>query len=87
MPTRTYEITFTGQAGPVLRAEFEDCQVITGPRITTLRAEIPDSAALTGLIQRVCALGLDVTGVRRLASPADDRPAESASARPSTSRA
>ena len=73
MPARTYEITFSGQAGPTLRAEFEDCEVIVGPRITTLRADIPDSAALTGLIQRVCALGLDVTGVRRVASrPIDD---------------
>jgi hypothetical protein len=71
MPARTYEITFSGQAGSMLRAEFEDCQVIVGPRITTLRADLPDSAALTGLIQRVCALGLDVTGVRRVASPAD----------------
>jgi hypothetical protein len=71
MPARTYEITFTGQAGPVLRAEFDDCQVIVGPRVTTLRAEIPDPAALTGLIQRVCALGLDVTGVRRVAVPAE----------------
>jgi hypothetical protein len=71
MPARTYEITFSGQAGPMLRAEFEDCQVIVGPRITTLRADIPDSAALTGLIQRICALGLDVTGVRRMAAPAE----------------
>jgi hypothetical protein len=71
MPARTYEITFSGQAGPLLRAEFEDCQVLVGPRITTLRADIPDSAALTGLIGRICSLGLEVTGVRRVASPAD----------------
>jgi hypothetical protein len=73
MPTRTYEITFTGRAGPVLLAEFEDCQVIVGSRITTLRAEIPDQAALSGLVQRVCSLGLDVTGVRRVAPPHDDK--------------
>jgi hypothetical protein len=71
MPAGTYEITFTGRAGPVLRAEFDDCQVIVGPRITTLRAQIPDSAALSGLIQRVCSLGLDVTGVRRVPHPGD----------------
>src|SRR5580693_5979481 len=36
--SRTYEITFTGRAGPVTRAEFDDCTVIVGPDTTTLRA-------------------------------------------------
>jgi hypothetical protein len=71
MSSGTYEITFIGRAGPVLQAEFDDCQVIVGPRDTTLRAEIPDQAALSELVQRVCSLGLDVTGVRRVGSPHD----------------
>lgn len=40
--SRTYEVTFTGQAGPVIRAEFDDCTVIVGPSTTTLRAHLPD---------------------------------------------
>ena len=45
MPTQTYEITFAGQAGTTLRAEFDDCQVTVGPSTTTLRADLPDQAA------------------------------------------
>jgi hypothetical protein len=33
--SQTYEITFTGQAGSALRAEFDDCKVVCGPRSTT----------------------------------------------------
>jgi hypothetical protein len=28
---QTYEITFLGQAGTTLRAEFDDCEVTIGP--------------------------------------------------------
>jgi hypothetical protein len=42
----TYEITFTGQASPTVRAEFDDCTVIVGPNTTTLRAQLPDQGAL-----------------------------------------
>jgi hypothetical protein len=58
--SRTYEITFTGQAGPVTRAEFDDCTVIVGPDTTTLRAQLPDQGALWGLVQRIIGLGLEV---------------------------
>jgi hypothetical protein len=57
---RTYEITFTGQAGPALRAQFDDCDVTIGPGSTTLRAELPDPAALSGLVQRITGLRLEV---------------------------
>jgi hypothetical protein len=66
---RTYEITFTGQAGPVLRAEFDDCEVSVGPDTTTLRAECPDQGALQGLMQRITSLGLELIGVTVVASP------------------
>jgi hypothetical protein len=56
----TYEITFEGQAGPVVRAEFDDCEVTTDPGTTTLRAELPDQAALTGLLNRISSLGLRI---------------------------
>ena len=57
---RTYEITFTGRAGHVLRAAFDDCTVTIGPGTTTLRAQLPDQAALWGLVQRIIGLGLEV---------------------------
>ncbi len=46
--SRTYEITFVGGAGDTLRAAFDDCTVTAGPGSTTLRAQLPDQAALWG---------------------------------------
>jgi hypothetical protein len=69
MRSQTYEITFTGQAGTVLRAEFDDCEVIVGPGTTTLRAELPDQGALSGLVQRITGLGLEVIHMRLVAPP------------------
>ena len=65
----TYEITFTGQAGAVTRAEFDDCQVTIGPDTTTLHAELPDQGALSGLMQRITGLGLELVDVHRVAPP------------------
>jgi hypothetical protein len=65
--SRRYEITFLGQAGSALRAEFDDCEVIVGPGRTTLHAELPDQRALAGLIQRICGIGLEVIDVSLLA--------------------
>jgi hypothetical protein len=61
---QTYEITFTGRAGPTLRAEFDDCQVTIGPDTTTVRADLPDQVALCGLVQRITGLGLDIVRLR-----------------------
>lgn len=58
--SQTYEITFTGRAGARLRSAFDDCEVSVGPGTTTLRAELPDQGALTGLVQRITGLGLEV---------------------------
>jgi hypothetical protein len=69
MRSQTYEITFTGQAGPTLRAEFDDCQVTVGPGTTTLRAELPDQAALSGLVQRITSLRLEVIYLRLVTPP------------------
>jgi hypothetical protein len=65
--SQTYEITFVGQAGTTLRAEFDDCEVMVGPGTTTLRAELPDQAALTGLVQRITGLGLEVVHLQLIA--------------------
>ena len=68
MRSQTYEITFTGQAGTTLRAEFDDCDITVGRGTTTLRAELPDEAALAGLIQRITSLRLEVLDVHLVAS-------------------
>ena len=68
MRSPIYEITFTGQAGAALRAEFDDCDVSIGRGTTTLRAELPDEAALAGLIQRITSLRLEVIDVHLVAA-------------------
>ena len=72
MRLQTYEITFSGQAGSTLRAEFDDCEVIVGPGTTTLRAELPDQAALSGLVLRITGLGLKVIDMHLVAPPPND---------------
>lgn len=69
VPPRTYEITFVGQAGAALRAEFDDCEVSVGSGTTTLRAEVPDQAALWGLVERISGLRLDVIDMHLVAPP------------------
>ncbi len=64
---RLYEITFMGRACPAVGAEFDDCEVILGGGTTTLRAELPDQCALSGLIQRIIGLHLEITQVHLVA--------------------
>lgn len=71
MRPQMYEIIFAGQAGSTLRAEFDDCEVAVGPDTTTLRAELPDQAALSGLVLRITGLGLEVIDMHRVTSPAE----------------
>lgn len=70
MRSHMYEITFTGQADRTLRAQFDDCSVTTGPDTTILRAELPDQAALSGLVQRIAGLGLEIINVQIVPPPA-----------------
>ena len=69
MRSQTYEITFSGQAGATLGAEFDDCEVTIGPGTTTLRAKLPDQAALTGLVQRITGLNLEIILLRLVPPP------------------
>ena len=69
MRSHTYEITFLGQAGSTLSAAFDDCEVTVGRGTTTLRASLPDSGALAGLMGRISDLGLRVIDVTLVAHP------------------
>ena len=73
MPSRTYEITFAGEAGAIVLAEFDDCEVRVSPGTTTLRRELVDQGALHGLIQRIASFGLDLIDVSVVAPSADIR--------------
>ena len=64
-----YEIIFAGKAGSVLRAEFDDCEVSIGEETTTLRVELPDQAALWGVLQRIMGFGLKLIELRLVAVP------------------
>ena len=66
---RTYEITFAGRADAALRAEFDDCEVTVESGTTTLRAEIPDQAALWELVERINGLRLDMIDMHLVAPP------------------
>jgi hypothetical protein len=67
--SQTYEITFLGQAGRTLTAEFDDCEVRLGPGTTTLRADLVDQGALSGLMERISGLGLEVIDVSLVVPP------------------
>jgi hypothetical protein len=64
-----YEIIFVGQAGSVLRAAFDDCEISIGEETTTLRVELPDQAALWGVLQRIMGFGLKLIELRLVAVP------------------
>ena len=53
MERTTYVITFRGEAGRAVSAAFDDLEVSTKEGLTTLRAAVPDQAALHGVIERI----------------------------------
>jgi len=75
--SRTYEVTFAGEAGAIVLAEFDDCEVSVGRDATTLRLEISDQGALYGLLHRIAGFGLELIDVSVVAPPADVRDEDS----------
>ena len=73
MGSQTFEVTFLGQAGATLRAEFDDCEVTVGRGMTTLRAELPDQGALNRLVERILGLGLKVVHMHLIAPTSPER--------------
>ncbi len=69
---RTYEITFTGEAVPCIVNAFEDFDVSVGDGTTTIRAQLPDQAAVHGTLNRLMALGLELLQLQAV----DDQPFE-----------
>ncbi len=47
-----------------MSAAFDDLDVSTKEGLTTLRATVPDQAALHGVIERIRALGLELVAVQ-----------------------
>jgi hypothetical protein len=64
MTSRIYEITFAGEAVPAIVAAFEEFDVTIGSGCTTLRADLPDQAALHAAINRLMDFGLELLTVR-----------------------
>ena len=60
------EITIRGAAGATVRAAFEEFEfeVSRSGRRTRLRADLPDQAALHGVLERMRDLGVEIIEVR-----------------------
>ena len=60
------EITIRGAAGATIRAAFEEFEfeVSRSGRRTRLRADLPDQAALHGVLERMRDLGVEIIEVR-----------------------
>lgn len=62
-----YEIRVTGRLGPALLTEFPGLSAVVRPVETILVGPVADQAALTGLIDRLASLGVELVEVRRMA--------------------
>ncbi len=68
--SRYYEIRVSGILPPEALVDFERLQATVEPVETVVHGLITDQAALTGLLQRLELLGVQVVEVRRLHGPA-----------------
>lgn len=66
MTIAQYEIHIKGRVGEQLVASFDGMSAEVQPVATVLHGEIPDQAALHGLLDAIQALGLELIEVRRL---------------------
>ena len=77
MTSSSYEIRITGILPPEALLDFEELVASVEPVETVVHGQLPDQAALHGLLARLELLGVQVLEVRRLHDQA--RSAESAS--------
>jgi hypothetical protein len=68
--SRYYEIRVSGVLPPEALVDFERLTATVEPVETVLHGPLTDQAALTGLLQRLELLGVQVVEVRRLYGPA-----------------
>lgn len=61
-----YEIVLRGERGPAVQSEFEDLEVVVGEGRTVLRGDLPDQAAVYGVLARIEDFGLELVALRRL---------------------
>lgn len=66
MTSSSYEIRITGIVPPEALLDFEDLIASVEPVETVLHGQLPDQAALHGLLARLEMLGVQVVEVRRL---------------------
>ncbi len=76
MSSSSYEIRITGILPPEALLDFEELVASVEPVETVVHGQLPDQAALQGLLARLELLGVQVLEVRRLRDQA--RLAESA---------
>ena len=84
MTSAQYEIRVTGTLPPEILLDFERLTSSVEPVGTVVHGELPDQAALYGLLARLETFGVQVLEVRRL--HADPDPAAGPPGRPATAR-
>lgn len=66
MSGSVYDVTFKGEAGPAIRAQFEDLEIRSKDGLSVVRVVASDQASLYGVINKVNALGLELLDVNRV---------------------
>lgn len=69
MAELVYELSFKGVASDVLRAGFEDCELVAGHGTTMLRC---GQESLQDALEQIQSFGLELLDVRLVAEPATD---------------
>ena len=69
MHSRHYEITVRGRLSAALVAAFEGLNATPAAANTVIRGDIPDQAALFGVLERIESLGLELLDVRSTPAP------------------
>lgn len=69
MHSRHYEITVRGRLSAALIGAFDGLDATPVAADTVLRGDIPDQAALFGVLERIDALGLELLEVRSAPAP------------------
>ncbi len=77
MEASRYVIRVRGELGPEWSAWLDEAVMVEAPGTTTIVADLPDQAALHGLLARIRDLGLPLISVELVAAqPRDAQPAQ-----------